>query len=77
MKEKILRVLFTAVYFVVFLLLIGLVFRNTLNAFRDLLAVICWLIALIVSIGLADYTVKKLKKGILPKNKKGGRSVVL
>jgi len=61
MKEKIFGVLFTAVYFVVFLVLIDLFFRNTLSVFTDLLAVACWLIALVVSIGMADYTVKKLK----------------
>lgn len=61
MKDKLLRLFFTAVYFVVFLALIDLFFRNTLSVFTDLLAVACWLITLVVSIGMADYTVKKLK----------------
>ena len=57
-----LRAFFTIVYFVVFLLLIDLVFRNTLSVFTDILAVICWIIALAVSAGMADYTVKKIKE---------------
>ena len=52
---------FTAVYFCVFLVLIDLVFRNTLSVPTDIMAVACWVIALIVSVGLADYTVKKIK----------------
>lgn len=61
MKEKILRPIFTVVYFAIFVVFIDLVFRNTLSMFTDLLAVACWIIAFIVSVGLADYTVKKIK----------------
>ena len=52
---------FTAVYFCVFLVFIDLVFRNTLSVPTDIMAVVCWVIAFIVSVGLADYTVKKIK----------------
>ena len=62
MKEKILTVFFTAVYFLIFCYFIDLVFRNTLSGFTDLLAVVCWVIALIISVALADYTVKKISK---------------
>lgn len=61
MKDKILIFFFTAVYFLIFCFLIDLVFRNTLSVFTDLLALVCWIIAFIVSVGLADYTVKKIK----------------
>lgn len=61
MKDKILMLFFTAVYFLIFYLLIDLVFRNTLSVLTDLLALVCWIIAFIVSVGLADYTVKKIK----------------
>ena len=56
-----LKAFFAVVYFCIFLLLIDLIFRNTLSVFTDILAVICWIIALILSIGMADYTVKKVK----------------
>ena len=61
MKDKILILFFTAVYFLIFCFLIDLVFRNTLSVLTDLLALVCWIIAFIVSVGLADYTVKKIK----------------
>ena len=56
-----LRFFFTVVFFIVFCFIIGLIFRNTLSIFTDLLAVACWIIALIASVGLADVTVKKIK----------------
>lgn len=57
-----LRALFSIIYFLIFLFLIDLVFRNTLSVYTDILAVVCWIIALIISVGLADFTVKKIKK---------------
>ena len=57
-----LRALFSIIYFLIFLFLIDLVFRNTLGVYTDILAVVCWIIALIISVGLADFTVKKIKK---------------
>ena len=53
---------FATVYFVVFAFFIDLVFRHTLSVQTNILAVICWVIALIVSVGLAQYTVKKIKE---------------
>ena len=57
-----LRALFSIIYFLIFLFLIDLVFRNTLSVYTDILAVICWIIALIISVGLANFTVKKIKE---------------
>lgn len=57
-----LRALFSIIFFLIFLFLIDLVFRNTLSVYTDILAVICWIIALIISVGLANFTVKKIKE---------------
>ena len=57
-----LTIFFTAVYFYVFAKLIDLVFRHTLSPITDILAIVCWVIALIVSVGFAQYTVKKIKE---------------
>ena len=55
-----LKILF-AVVFLVFLFLIDWIFRNTLSALASIAAVACWVIALIASVGLAHYTVEKMK----------------
>lgn len=57
-----LRAFFSIIYFLIFLFLIDLVFRDTLSVYTDILAVVCWIIALIISVGLADFTVKKIKE---------------
>lgn len=57
-----LRGFFTAVYFLASLFLIDLIFRNTLSVLTDIMAVICWIIAFFASVGLAEYTVKKIRK---------------
>lgn len=57
-----LRGFFTVVYFLVSLFLINLIFRNTLSVLADIMAVICWIIAFFASVGLAEYTVKKIRK---------------
>lgn len=56
-----LRGFFTVVYFLVSLFLINLIFRNTLSVLTDIMAVICWIIAFFASVGLAEYTVKKIR----------------
>lgn len=53
---------FTAVYFYVSVRLIDLLFRNTLSVLTDLLSVVCLVIALVVSVGLADFTVKRIRR---------------
>ncbi|CDC68783.1 unknown [Oscillibacter sp. CAG:155] len=57
-----LKAFFTIVYFLIFCFLIDLIFRNTLSVITDMLAVICWIIALIISVVIADYTVEKIKE---------------
>lgn len=57
-----LTVFFAAVYYVVFLFLIDLIFSNTISVLTDILAIVCWVITFIVSVGLAEYTVKKIKE---------------
>ena len=49
-------------YFPVFLFLIDLVFRSTTTVTANLLAVACWVIAFIASVGPADLTAKKIRK---------------
>lgn len=57
-----LKVFFTIVYFLIFLFLIDLIFRNTLSVYTNLLAVACWIVAFIVSVGIANYTVRKIEE---------------
>ena len=64
MRILLLKCFLLLVYFLLFLFLIDLVFRNTLSILTDILAVICWVIAFIASVELADYTVKKLSRNI-------------
>lgn len=60
MKEKVLTFFFIVLYFLIFCFFIDLIFRNTLSIFSDLLAIVCWVIAFIISVALAEYTVKKI-----------------
>ena len=57
-----LTVFFAAVYYCVFLVLIDLVFCHTLSVLTDILAVVCWVVAFIVSVGLAEFTVRKIRE---------------
>ena len=57
-----LTVFFTIVYDLVFLFLIDLAFKYTVNALTDIAVVVCWVIAFLVSVGLAQYTVQKIKE---------------
>ena len=61
MKKRILMVIFTVVYFLIFCGLIDLIFRHTLSISSNILAIVCWVIAFIISVALADYTAKKIK----------------
>ncbi len=57
-----LKIFFAVVYFLVFLFLIQWVFHFLpWNVYTELLTVACWVIALIASVGLAHYTVEKIK----------------
>jgi len=58
-----LMLLFTIVYFVILFFLLDLVFRNaSISVFTNILILVCWIIAFILSVGLAEYTEKKIKK---------------
>ena len=61
MKEKVLTFFLIVLYFLIFCFFIDLIFRNTLSIFSDLLSIVCWVIAFIISVSLAEYTVKKIK----------------
>ena len=41
---------------------IDLIFRHTVSPVTDILAVICWVVAFIASVILADYTIKKIEE---------------
>ena len=60
MKENILTLVFIIIYFLILCFIIDLIFRNTLSIYSDLLAIACWVIALIISVALAECTVKRL-----------------
>lgn len=60
--RTILRLFFTALYFVVFGFGIDAVFRHTHSILTDLLTVVCWGVALIVSAALAEYTLQKIRE---------------
>lgn len=58
----ILRLFFTAFYFVVFGFVLDAVFRHTHSILTDLLTVVLWGVALIVSAALAEYTLQKIRE---------------
>ena len=60
-QKPMLRIFFTVVYFLAFAFFIDLIFRNTHHIVTDLLTIVCWVVVLIVSVGLADYTAKKIQ----------------
>ena len=62
MKDKIFMIFLTVVYFLIFCFFIDLIFRNFLSIYSDLLAIACWVIAFIISVALAGFTVKKMKE---------------
>lgn len=51
-----------AVYFVIFFFVLRFAFRGTLHILTDLLSIACLVVALIVSVALAEFTVKKIKE---------------
>jgi len=59
----ILEAVFTGVYFICLFLAIRAVFdRLPINFALDLLAIACMVIAFVVSVGLAEFTVRKIKE---------------
>lgn len=61
-ESRIFFIFFVVIYFIIFAKGIDLIFRNTLSLFTDLMALISYFIALITSLILADFTIKKIKK---------------
>jgi len=58
-----LKAFFTVVYFIIFGYIIDFVFGHfSCSVMTALLVLWCWAIALIISVGLAEYTVKKIKE---------------
>lgn len=59
--------IFTAVYFLIFCGIIYLVFTGFLSDFfnsfaaESLFTIFCWVIAFFISVGLGEYTEKKIK----------------
>ena len=61
--KSFLFVVFTAFYFWLFCQVIDYLFRNSgVNFVIDVLAVVCWIIAFVASVGLGDFTVKKVEE---------------
>jgi len=61
--KNFLFLIFTAVYFYLFCQVIDLAFRSSgISFILDILVVVCWIIALVASVGLGDYTVKKIEE---------------
>ena len=55
--------IFTAIYFYLFCQIIDLIFRNCgISFILDILAVVCWIIAFVISVGLGDFTAKKVEE---------------
>ncbi len=61
--KNFLFLVFTAIYFYLFCQIIDLIFRNCgISFILDILAVVCWIIAFVTSVGLGDFTVKKVEE---------------
>ena len=56
------QIFLTIVYFVIFVFVINKLINHFLpiNLLTDIITLVCWVIALIVSVALAEYTMKKL-----------------
>ena len=53
----------TAVYFACFCIVIDVIFTRVIvgiNLALDIAAIVCWLIALVASVGLSDFTVRHI-----------------
>ena len=57
-----LRAFFTVVFFFFFVVIIDIILRKKLIGTGKLLAVVCLIIALIVSVGLTEYTIRKIRE---------------
>lgn len=65
--KKLLAWFFTIVYFLIFCSIIRLVFTNFISNFfssfaaESILTIFCWIIAFFISVGLGDYTEKRIR----------------
>lgn len=59
---KVFTVFLTIVYFILFFKIIQWIFRYAFNPLTDILSLVCVVIAFIASVGLADFTVKKIRE---------------
>ena len=62
MKRKFMQIILTVVYLVVLIKIINELINRLLpwNFLTDFFTIVCWAVALIVSVGLAEFTMKKL-----------------
>ena len=60
-ESSVLYYFFVVIYFIICVKGIDLIFRNTLSQLADLMALVSCFIALIISLILADFTVRKIK----------------
>lgn len=60
--RKLFQIFLTIVYFVIFVFVINKLINHFLpiNLLTDIITLVCWVMALIVSVALAEYTMKKL-----------------
>ena len=60
--RKLFQIFLTIVYFVIFVFVINKLINHFLpiNLLADIITLVCWVIALIASVALAEYTMKKL-----------------
>ena len=60
--RKLFQIFLTIVYFVIFVFVINKLINHFLpiNLLTDIIILVCWVIALIASVALAEYTRKKL-----------------
>lgn len=60
--RKLFQIFLTIVYFVIFVFVINKLINHFLpiNLLTDIIILVCWVIALIASVALAEYTMKKL-----------------
>jgi len=62
MKDNIFSWFLAAVYFAILFIVLKFAFRGTLHILTDLLSIACLVVALIVSVALAEFTVKRIKQ---------------
>ncbi|MBR5230318.1 MAG: hypothetical protein IKW01_05600 [Firmicutes bacterium] len=68
LKDNLLFLFFTIVYFRIAVFVVNRIMENTIFKIMgivplaSIITIVCWFIAFVICIGLADYTVKKIEK---------------